>query len=83
MNTKRLINYFGLIFFAFVLSGCQAVKDAKKPFKHNTPLIKENIKKDGRAEIQKTLELGPNHLMGKKFMVKEKKYLLKLKETIC
>ena len=75
MNTKRLINYFGLLFFAFVLSGCQAVKEANKPFKHNTPLIKENIKKDGRAEIQKTLELGPKPSDGKKIYGKRKKNL--------
>ena len=34
------------------------MKSANKPFKHNTPLIKENIKKDGAAEIQKNLEIG-------------------------
>ena len=61
MNTKSCIKIIGLTLLAFVLSGCAAVKDANKPFKHNTPLIKENIKKDGRAEIQKTLELN-DHL---------------------
>ena len=74
---------FGLIIFAFVLSGCAAVKDANKPFKHNTPLIKEDIRKDGKAEIQKTLDLGPKPSEEKKFMVKEKRYLQNLKETIC
>ena len=58
------------------------MKSANKPFKHNTPLIKENIKKDGAAEIQKTLELGPNLHQEKKFTVKEKKFHLRLKETI-
>ena len=43
MNIKRLFKYCGLLLFAFVLSGCQTVKNANKPFKHNTPLIKENI----------------------------------------
>ena len=73
MNTKRFIKFFGLILFAFVLSGCQTMKDANKPFKHNTPLIKENIKKDGKAEIQKTLELGPKPSFGKKVYGKRKK----------
>jgi type IV pilus assembly protein PilQ len=73
MNTKRFINFFGLILFAFVLSGCQTMKEANKPFKHNTPLIKEDIKKEGRAEIQKTLELGPKPSTGKKMFGKRKK----------
>ena len=83
MNTKRLIKYFGLLLFAFVLSGCQSVKNANKPFKHNTPLIKDNIQKDGQAEIQKTLELGPKPSSGKKVIGKRKKYLQRLKEIIC
>jgi type IV pilus assembly protein PilQ len=73
MNTKRFIKFFGLILFAFVLSGCQTMKEANKPFKHNTPLIKENIKKAGKAEIQKTLELGPKPSAGKKVYGKRKK----------
>ena len=59
MNTKTLFRLIGIILFSVVLTACQQMKDVNKPFKHNTPLIKENIKKDGRAEIQKTLELGP------------------------
>ena len=66
MNTKNIIKFFGLLFFALVLSGCQTMKDANKPFKHNTPLIKEDIRKDGKAEIQKTLKLGPKPAEGKK-----------------
>ena len=53
MNTKSCIKIFGLLFITFLLSGCAAVKEANKPFKHNTPLIKEDIRKDGKAEIQK------------------------------
>lgn len=53
MNTKRFIKFFGLILFAFALSGCQTMKDANKPFKHNTPLIKENIKKMEKLKYKK------------------------------
>ena len=41
MNTKKYIKIFGFIFFAFIVSGCQTMKDVNKPFKHNTPLIKD------------------------------------------
>jgi type IV pilus assembly protein PilQ len=73
MNTKTLFKLIGIILFSFVLTACQQMKDVNKPFKHNTPLIKENIKKDGRAEIQKTLELGPKPATGKKVYGKRKK----------
>ena len=46
MNIKNKIKFIGIILFSVVLSGCQQMKDANKPFKHNTPLIKEDIKKD-------------------------------------
>jgi len=83
MNTKSILRFISVVVLGLILTGCQAMKEANKPFKHNTPLIKENIKKDGRAEIQKTLELGPKPATGKKkFMVREKKSLQKLKETI-
>jgi len=73
MNTKNIFKIFGVILFSVVLSACQQMKDVNKPFKHNTPLIKEDIKKSGRAEIQKTLELGPKPADGKKVYGKRKK----------
>ena len=73
MNTKTLLKLIGIILFSVVLTACQQMKDVNKPFKHNTPLIKENIKKDGRAEIQKTLELGPKPATGEKVYGKRKK----------
>jgi len=72
VNTKNFIRFFGLLLFALVHSGCQSIKDANKPFKHNTPLIKEDIKKDGKAEIQKTLKLGPKPAEGIKMYGKRK-----------
>ena len=73
MNIKSFSKFFGIIILGLILSGCQAIKEANKPFKHNTPLIKDNIKKEGRAEIQKTLELGPKPAQGKKVYGKRKK----------
>ena len=73
MNIKPYTKLFGIIILGLILSGCQAVKQANKPFKHNTPLIKGNIKADGKAEIQKTLELGPKPAEGEKVYGKRKK----------
>jgi type IV pilus assembly protein PilQ len=73
MNTNFLTKFFGIIILGLILSGCQAIKEANKPFKHNTPLIKDDIRKNGKAEIQKTLELGPKPSQGKKVYGKRKK----------
>ncbi len=73
MNIKSYTKLFGIIILGLILSGCQSVKQANKPFKHNTPLVKGNIKEDGKAEIQKTLELGPKPAQGEKIYGKRKK----------
>ena len=40
-------------------------KKYDKPFKHNTPLIKnKDIVKTGKSEIAKTLEMGPKPIEG-------------------
>jgi type IV pilus assembly protein PilQ len=68
MSINSFTKFFGIIILGLFLSGCstQFAKKYNPPFKHNTPLIKDNIKKDGKAEIQKTLELGPKPAQGKK-----------------
>ena len=61
MNIKK---FKFLILFSFVsallLSGCATDPNfGKKKFKHNTPLIKDDIKKKGRIEVDKTASMGP------------------------
>ena len=45
MNIKKFISIFGIIIFVIFLNGCANNQFGKKPFKHNTPLIKDDIKK--------------------------------------
>ena len=74
MHINLLIKFILFSFLILILNGCANCKLCKsKPFKHNTPLIKEDIRKDGKAEIQKTLELGPKPSEGKKVYGKRKK----------
>ena len=78
MNIKKIYNFVILFIFAVALSGC-VVKDGKivlnkkEPFKHNTPLIKTDIKKKGQAEIAKTIELGPKPFSGDTTKLKKRK----------
>ena len=66
MNIKK---FKFLILFSFVsallLSGCATDPNfGKKKFKHNTPLIKDDIKKKGRIEVDKTASMGPQPAEG-------------------
>ena len=58
----RLIKIFVLFsFLALSLAGCASSQrgNKSKPFDHNTPLIKEDIKKSGTIEVDKTVRMGP------------------------
>ena len=57
----RLIKIFVLFsFLVLSLTGCASGQLGKsKTFNHNAPLIKEDIKKSGTIEVDKTVEMGP------------------------
>ena len=63
MNIKKYLSIFTLITIALILNGCANSK-YYKPFKHNTPLIKGDIRKEGKSEIAKTLDMGPKPVIG-------------------
>ena len=85
---NKFFRYFSLVVFlilsSVLLNGCQSGK-VMKPFKHNTPLIKEDIQKQGAIEIEKTVKMGPQPIegdivkLGKRKQIsseKQKNYLL-------
>ena len=63
MNIKKILYPTVLLVILLIFSGC-AKQQKLKTFKHNTPLIKKDIKSEGQAEIAKTLEMGPNPVEG-------------------
>ena len=74
MNNKNFINLFVLLFLILFLNGCQTVKKANKPFKHNTPLIKDDVREKGKIEVAKTLDMWPKPVEGdtRKLMKRKK-----------
>ena len=89
MNFKSLKIFLFLTSLIIILSGCTTDQRAKmktnKTFKHNTPLIKEDVKKFGKKEVDKSVKMGPTPIEGdtqklqkrkKISSVKEKNYLL-------
>ena len=75
MNTKLIKTFVLFSFLILILAGCASGQFGKsKPFKHNTPLIKDDVRKMGKAEIDKTVEMGPKPTIGDtKFLEKRKK----------
>ena len=68
MNTKNIQIFLVIIFSVIFLNGCATgpmSKGKSKGFKHNTPLIKEDVKKTGKIEVQNVKHLlermGGNH----------------------
>ena len=85
MNIKFIKNIIFFSVLILVLNGCTTANKKLGTFKHNTPLIKENVKELGKKEVEKTVEMGPTPLEGdfiklqkrkKISSVKQKNYLL-------
>jgi type IV pilus assembly protein PilQ len=85
MNIKFIKNIIFFSVLILVLNGCTTANKKLGTFKHNTPLIKENVKELGQKEVQKTVDMGPTPLEGdfKKLQkrkkissIKQKNYLL-------
>ena len=61
MNFKLIKIFVLFSFLVLSLTGCASSQrgNESKPFDHNTPLIKDDIKKLGTIEVDKTVEMGP------------------------
>ena len=65
MNFKLIKIFVLFSFLVLSLTGCASGQFGKsKTFKHNTPLIKDDIKKLGTIEVDKTVEMGPKPTIG-------------------
>ena len=76
MNTKNIKNISCNNFFPLFLNGCATgpmSKGKSKGFKHNTPLIKEDVKKTGKIEVEKTVDMGPQPVIGDTQLLEKRK----------
>ena len=64
MNFNYLRLFISFMLVLIFLNGCADGKFANKTFKHDTPLIKEDIKTKGKATVDETVSLGPQPLEG-------------------
>ena len=74
MNTKFLKILPLLSFLIIILNGCATGPLKKsKGFKHNTPLIKEDVRKTGKLEVEKTVAMGPQPVLGDTDLLEKRK----------
>jgi type IV pilus assembly protein PilQ len=78
MNIKKIKTFCYFLALVIALTGCAADGNHRwgkksKPFKHNAPLIKGNIREAGKTEIAKTIEMGPKPVFGDSTKLKKRK----------
>jgi len=80
--TKPYFKIFvNLILIGLFLSGCASTgKKGTKGFKHDTPLIKTDVKKLGQAEVDKMVEMGPIPVEADVVKLKKRKKISSVKE---
>lgn len=71
-----------IIFIGLFLVSCTATgkKKSSKPFKHNEPLIKTDVKKLGKKELDKMSEMGPVPVEADVVKLKKRKKISSVKE---
>ena len=80
MNNKLFNIIFVFSILVLFLTGCaQSGKFGKKTFKHNTPLIKNDVKITGKIEVDKTVEMGPMPVEGDIEKLEKRKQLSSVK----
>jgi len=83
MNCRLLKILFSLVFLLLAFSGCaeqMAKVKQKKTFKHDTPLIKQDVKKLGKMEVEKSAEMGPTPVEGDVTKLQKRKQISSVKE---
>ncbi len=76
--SKKLICF---ILLAFLVAGCTTMSNkGTKTFKHDTPLIKTDVKKMGKKELEKMAEMGPTPVEADVIKLKKRKKISSVKE---
>ena len=74
---KIIISFIFIIFF---ITGCAQPGKKVKGFKHDTPLIKTDVKELGKAELEKDVKMGPIPAEADVIKLKKRKKISSVKE---
>ena len=82
MTKLNLRTLASIILIGLFLVSCTATgkKKSSKPFKHNEPLIKTDVKKLGKKELDKMSEMGPVPVEADVVKLKKRKKISSVKE---
>ena len=82
MKRSYIRIFTSFIIVGLLVAGCTATgkKKATKGFKHNTPLIKTDVKELGKVELEKMAKMGPTPVEGDVVKLKKRKKLSSVKE---
>ena len=82
MKRSYIKIFTSFIIVGLLVAGCTVTgkKKASKGFKHNTPLIKTDVKELGKVELEKMAEMGPTPVEGDVVKLKKRKKLSSVKE---
>ena len=84
MNFKFYKFFVPIILLSALLNGCTADGKFKSgTFKHDTPLIKEDIRKTGKETVDETVELGPQPIEGDIIKLGKRKQISSTKKRNC
>ena len=74
--------FINLVLVGLFLAGCTSMgkKKGSKVFKHDTPLIKTDVKQLGKAELEKMSEMGPVPVEADVVKLKKRKKISSVKE---
>ena len=78
MNYHKIIISF--IFIIFFVTGCTQPGKKVKGFKHNTPLIKTDVKKFGKEQLEKDAKMGPIPVEADVIKLQKRKKISSVKE---
>ena len=77
MKFKNKTSYLLIPFLILLLTGCADKMAKKKVFKHDTPLIKTDVKELGKKELEKSAEMGPIPIEGDVIKLKKRAIAIK------
>ena len=79
-----ITNYYKIIisfiFVIFFVTGCAQPGKKVKGFKHDTPLIKTDVKEFGKAELEKDAKMGPTPVEADVIKLQKRKKISSVKE---
>ena len=71
-----------LVIISLFVSACTQTGKKTKGFQHDVPLIKTDVKKLGKKELEKSAEMGPKPVEGDVIKLKKEKNIISKRKKL-